>query len=64
MRTIGDKNFHSSQKKVQQLSSGLQKTQLMKNSITFSPKSGSIDIQADDSHIHTRLFNSQGTCQV
>lgn len=64
MLTIGDTNFHCSQKKVQQLSSGLQETQMMKNLIPCSTKSGSIDIQADDNHIHTRLCNSQGKCQV
>ncbi|XP_058787220.1 uncharacterized protein LOC131661633 [Vicia villosa] len=51
-------------KKAQQLSSGLQETQMIKNSMLCSAKSGPVDIQADDSHISTRLFNSQGTCQV
>ncbi|CAI8597892.1 unnamed protein product [Vicia faba] len=51
-------------KKAQQLSSGLQETQMIKNSMLCSAKSGPVDIQADDSHINARLFNSQGKCQV
>lgn len=62
--TIGDTNFRYSQKKAQQLSSGLQETQMIKNSMLCSAQGGPVDIQADDSHINTRLFNSQGKCQV
>ncbi|XP_004502105.1 uncharacterized protein [Cicer arietinum] len=51
-------------KKVQQLSSGLQETQMMKNFMPCSAKSGPVDIQADDSHSNTRFLNSQGECQV
>ncbi|CAJ2668358.1 unnamed protein product [Trifolium pratense] len=50
--------------KVQQLSSGLQETQMMKNSMPCSAKTRLVDIQADDSHINTKIFNSQGKCQV
>ncbi|XP_045824274.1 uncharacterized protein LOC123916784 isoform X2 [Trifolium pratense] len=50
--------------KVQQLSSGLQETQMMKNSMPCSAKTRLVDIQADDSHIKTKIFNSQGKCQV
>ncbi|XP_045822935.1 uncharacterized protein LOC123915754 isoform X3 [Trifolium pratense] len=50
--------------KVQQLSSGLQETQMMKNSMPCSAKTRLVDIQADDSHINTKKFNSQGKCQV
>ncbi|XP_024635293.1 uncharacterized protein [Medicago truncatula] len=51
-------------KKVQQLSSGLQETQMIKNSMSCSAKSRPVDIQADGSHINTRFFNSQGKSQV
>ncbi|CAL5203530.1 unnamed protein product [Lathyrus oleraceus] len=51
-------------KKAQQLSSGLQETQMIKNSMLCSAQGGPVDIQADDSHINTRLFDSQGNCQV
>lgn len=52
-------------KKVKQLSSGLQESQMMKlNFIPSSDKSGAIDTQDSDSNIHTSLLNSKEKCQV
>ncbi|CAJ1950991.1 unnamed protein product [Sphenostylis stenocarpa] len=53
-------------KKVQQISSGLQECELIKLNfiIPSSSKSWPMDTQADDSHIRTKLFNSQGKCQI
>lgn len=65
MLAVGDTNVHCSQKKVQQLSFGLQESQMMKlNFIPSSDKSGAIDTQDSDSNIHTSLLNSKGKCQV
>ncbi|XP_020231117.1 uncharacterized protein LOC109811716 [Cajanus cajan] len=53
------------QKKVQQVSSGLQECEKIKlNLIPSSSKSGAMDTQADDSHTRTTLSSSQGRCQV
>jgi len=58
MLTVGDMNFPCKQKKVQQVSSGLQECEMIKlNSIPSSSKSGAMDTQAGDSH-------SQGKYQV
>ena len=58
MLTVGDMNFPCKQKKVQQVSSGLQECETIKlNSIPSSSKSGAMDTQADDSRW-------QGKCRV
>ncbi|KAK7327790.1 hypothetical protein VNO77_21881 [Canavalia gladiata] len=52
-------------KKVQQLKSGLQESEVIKlNLIPSASKSGAMDTQADNGLIHTILFSSQGKCQV
>ncbi|XP_027341849.1 uncharacterized protein LOC113854808 [Abrus precatorius] len=52
-------------KKVQQLSSGLQESEVIKlNLVPSSSKSGAMDTQAGDSVMHTALFSSHGKCQV
>ncbi|KAK7273465.1 hypothetical protein RIF29_14515 [Crotalaria pallida] len=53
------------QEKEQQLSSGLEESEVMKlNFIPSSDKSGAIDTQDSDSSIHTNLSKSNGKCQI
>jgi len=53
------------QKKLQQLSSGLQECEMikLKFNIPSTSKSGTMDTQADDGHIRSK-FSSKGRCQV
>ncbi|KAE9605148.1 hypothetical protein Lal_00043315 [Lupinus albus] len=53
------------QKKVEQLRSGLEESQMLKlNFISSSHTSGAMDTQDSDNNIHTSLLNSKGKCQV
>ncbi|XP_019431938.1 PREDICTED: uncharacterized protein LOC109339029 isoform X2 [Lupinus angustifolius] len=53
------------QKKVEQLRSGLEESQMLKlNFISSSHQSGAMDTQDSDSNIHTSLLNSKEKCQV